>query len=69
MPTQPNNKIAMDIVVPLPETMSGNKYILSIQDVLKKYIILVALKETTSESILINLLDPISTYFLLQSTF
>ena len=57
MPTQPNDKIAMDIVGPLPETMSGNKYILSIQDVLTKYIILVALRETTSESILTNLLD------------
>lgn len=57
MPTQPNEKIAMDIVGPLPETTSGNKYILSIQDVLTKYIILIALWETTSESILTNLLD------------
>ena len=57
MSTQPSDKIAMDIVGPLPETMSGNKYILSIQDVLKKYIIFVALKEITNQSILTNLLD------------
>ncbi|XP_033230383.1 uncharacterized protein LOC117181620 [Belonocnema kinseyi] len=57
MPTQPNDKIAMDIVGPLPETTCGNKYILSIQDVLTKYIILVAISETTSVSIQTNLLD------------
>ena len=56
IPTEPNLKIAMDIVDPLGETQAGNNYILSIQDVLTKYIILIPLKETPSESKLINLL-------------
>ena len=47
----------MDIVRPLGMTQPGNNYILSIQDVLKNYIILVPLKVTISENILINLLD------------
>ena len=57
IPTEPNDKIAMDIVGPLSETQSGNNYILSIQDMLTKYRILIPLRETSSESILTNLLD------------
>ena len=37
MPTQSNDKIAMGIIVPLPETASKYKYILSIEAVLIKY--------------------------------
>ena len=54
--TEPNDKIAMDIVGPLGHPQSGNNYILSIQDVLTKYPIPIPLRETTSESILSNLL-------------
>ena len=57
IPTEPNERIAMDIVGPLDETQSGNNYILSIQDVLTKYIILIPLKETSNEIILTYLLD------------
>ena len=47
----------MDIVGPLGHTQSGNNYILSFQDVLTKYLILIPLRETTGESILTNLPD------------
>ena len=57
IPIEPNDKITMNIVGPLSETQSGNNYILSIQDMLTKYIILIPLRETSSESILTNLLD------------
>lgn len=36
-PTQPFEKVQIDIVGPLPETPSGNKYILTIQDNFSKY--------------------------------
>ena len=32
VPIEPNDKIAMDIYGPLPVTIKGNKYILSIRD-------------------------------------
>ena len=57
MPTERNDKIVMDIIGPIRYTQSGNNYILSIQDVLTKYLILIPLRERTSESILNNLLD------------
>ena len=44
-PTYPNDKIAMDIFGPLPVTTSGNEYILSIQDQLMKYLMLIPLKK------------------------
>lgn len=56
-PLEPNDKIAMDIFGPLPITQQGNEYILSIQDVLTKYLLLIPLKTTTSESIITELLD------------
>ena len=37
-PSQPNDKIAMDIFGPLPTTRKGNRFILSIQDQLTKYL-------------------------------
>ena len=56
IPTELNEKIVMDIVGPLGETQAGNNYILSIQDVLTKYIIFIPLKEISSESLLAYLL-------------
>lgn len=44
-PKKPNDKIAMDILGPLPKTKRGNQYILSIHDELTKYLILVPLKD------------------------
>ena len=46
------DKIAMDIVGPFNITKNNNKYILSIQDQLSKFIILVCLKDQTAESVL-----------------
>ena len=57
VPVAPNDKITINIFRPLPVTQAGNEYILSIQDVLTKYIILITLKETSSESIIAHLLD------------
>ena len=57
VPVAPNDKIAMDIFGPLPVTQAENEYILSIQDVLTKYLILIALTETNSGSIITHLLD------------
>ncbi|KAL7287676.1 hypothetical protein TKK_0018073 [Trichogramma kaykai] len=45
------DKIALDIVGPLPPTKSGNAYILTMQDLLSKYCIAVPLAETTSAAI------------------
>lgn len=44
-------KIALDIVGPLPVTTSGNKYVLTIQDSLTKYSLAIPLAETTAENI------------------
>ena len=56
-PTDPYDKIAMDIFGPLPMTNKGHNYILSIQDMLTKYLVLIPLKNTTSETIVESLLD------------
>ena len=45
------NKIAMDIVGPFNIIKNNNTYILSIQDQLSKFIILVCLKDQTAESV------------------
>lgn len=57
IPLKPNDKIAMDIFGPLPITHSGNKFILSIQDRLTRFITLVPMKNASSEEIIENLLD------------
>lgn len=52
---QPDSRftiIHMDIMGPLPETVTGYKYILSIKDRFTKYIVLINLKSITSASIL-----------------
>ncbi|XP_043474040.1 uncharacterized protein LOC122506110 [Leptopilina heterotoma] len=56
-PVEPNDKIAMDIFGPLPITSEANEYILSIQDMLTKYIILIPLKDVRSETIIEKLFD------------
>ena len=56
-PTEPNEKIAMDIFGPLPLTNNEHEYILSIQDTLTKYLTLIPLKDSKSETIINELLD------------
>ena len=56
-PVTPNDKIAMDIFGPLPVTSQGNEYILSIQDMLTKYLVLIPLRDILSETIIEHLFD------------
>jgi hypothetical protein len=51
-PEKRNEKIALDIVGPLPETENGNIYILTLQDCLTKLVQAYPLKDQKSESIL-----------------
>ena len=44
-PDEPNDKVTIDIIGPLPLTTQGNQFVLSIQDCLTKYILLVPLPE------------------------
>ena len=57
MLVEPNDKIAMDIFSPLPVTSQGNEYISSIQDMITKYLVLIPLKDTLSETIIEHLFD------------
>ena len=50
------DKISMDIVRPVNITKNTNKYILSMQDQLSKFIILVCLRDQTAESVLVLVL-------------
>lgn len=68
-PTEPNEKIAMDIFGPLPVTSESNEYILSIQDLLTKYLILIPLIDTHAETIIEKLFDLYITFLDLQNTF
>ena len=45
------DKVAMDIVGPLPKTMRGNEYILTLQDQLTKFCMGIPLPDQTSETI------------------
>lgn len=56
-PIDSNEKIAMDILGPLQKTKDGYQYILSIHDELTKYLILVPLKNQTTETIWDGLLN------------
>ena len=49
-PIKTFDKIAMDIVGPFNTTKNNNKYLLSIQDQLSKFIILACLRDQTAES-------------------
>ena len=44
-------KIAMDIVGPYPKTKNGNEYVLTIQDNLTKYMVMIPLENMTAESV------------------
>ena len=57
IPLAPKDKIALDIFGPLPETTNGNKYILSLEDRLTRYTVLIPLVNETSNSIIEGLLD------------
>lgn len=56
-PQKPNDKIAMDIYGPLTKTKQGNQYILSIQDVLTKYLMLIPLPNTKAQTIIPQLIN------------
>ena len=56
-PVDPNDKITMDIFGPLTETKKANQFILSIQDQLTKYLVLIPLKDQTANSIINELFD------------
>lgn len=45
------DKIAMDIVGPYPKTERGNEYVLTIQDLLTKYVTLIPLPNQTAETV------------------
>lgn len=56
-PTNPDDKIATNIFVPLSVTAPKNEYILSIQEMLKKYWILIPLRNAASKSIIEGLFE------------
>lgn len=56
-PLEPNDKISLDIFGPLPKTKSKNQYILSIQDQLTKYLLLIPLKDQQATTIIPALLN------------
>lgn len=45
------DKICCDIVGPYPKTTNGNEYVLTIQDQLTKFMVMIPLKNQTSESV------------------
>jgi len=47
----PFDRVATDIVGPVPLTPSGNKYIIVFSDYLTKFIITAALPNTTAENV------------------
>ena len=52
-----NEKLALDIFGTLPETQKGNRYILSMQDRLTRYTVLVSLQDESTNSIIEALID------------
>lgn len=56
LPVKRNEKIALDIVGPLPATKDGNVYILTLQDCLTKFVQAYPLKEQTTVNILHQLI-------------
>lgn len=57
VPLKPNDKIALDIYGPLPTTKKGNKYVLSLQDRLTRYTILIPLMDTDSATLIESLIE------------
>ena len=60
---EPNKKIARVIIEPLPKTKRRNQYILSIQDQLTKYLMLIPLKDQKVETIIPQLMDHYVCFF------
>ncbi|HGJ5890683.1 MAG TPA: hypothetical protein ACHBZA_04870 [Arsenophonus apicola] len=56
-PQNPNDKIALDIIGPLVTTTKGNQFILSIQDCLTKYLLLIPLDNQRADSIINALIE------------
>lgn len=56
-PENPNDKIALDIIGPLTLTKNRNQYILSIQDNLTKYLMLIPLPDQKAETIVNKFAD------------
>lgn len=50
-PTEPMDKIALDIVGKLPKSIKRHEYLLTFQDVFSKYTIAIPLKNIDSETI------------------
>ena len=57
IPLTPYEKLALDICEPLPETQKGNRYILSMQDRLTRYTVLVPLQNESTNSIIEAIID------------
>lgn len=57
------DKVAMDVMGPLPITTQGHRYILTLQDLLTKYLITVPMKTATSIEIADGLRKYIISYF------
>jgi len=57
------DKVALDIMGPMPTTAQGNRYILTIQDLLTKYLITVPLANATSIDIADGLRKFLISYF------
>lgn len=62
-PKRPFEKISMDIVGPYPETKNGNVHVLSIQDLLTKYMVLIPLPNQTTEVIASAFIKKFVSYF------
>ena len=62
-PQRALQKISMDLVGPLPITSNSNRYILSIQDHLSRFIILAPLKDQTAKSVADTLISKFGTIF------
>ena len=57
IPLAPNEKLSLDIFGQLPETQKGNRYILSMQDRLTRYTLLVPLQNESTNSIIEALIN------------
>ena len=57
IPTAPNEKISLYVFGRLIKTAEGNKFILSLQDWLTRYTILLPLKNEATESIITELIE------------
>ena len=50
-PTEPMDKVALDIVGKLPKSIKGHEYLLTFQDVFSKYTVAIPLKNIDSETV------------------